>query len=125
MARTRATGGDAVLAAARTTVVGPPVEMKFKNVKRIGGSEMAFDLEVRAGDATDLTIISPYIPDNPLFEHDILASATCQIRAIRVSTLRPMFVFTGSAGILASVQVDLGSGRPRVMGEPAGSVYVR
>ena len=127
MARTRATAGmgDAVLAAARRTVAGPPVEMKFKNLTRIGGSDVAFDLEVRAGDSTDLAIVNPFMPDNPIFEHDILASATCQVRAVRVSTLRPMFVFTGNAGITASVQVDLGSGRPRVMGEPVGNVYVR
>ena len=127
MARTRATSRlvEAVAATTRTTAVGPPVEMKFKNVNRIGGSDVAFDLEVRAGDSTDLAIVNPFMPDNPIFEHDILASATCQVRAVRVSTLRPMFVFTGNAGITASVQVDLGSGRPRVMGEPVGNVYVR
>ena len=114
-----------MLAATRTTVVGPPIEMKFKNLKRIGGSGVAFDLEVRAGDSTDVAILNPYIPDNPLYEHDILASATCNIRGVRVSILRPIFVFTGSAGVMARVQVDLGSSRPRVMGETVGSVYVR
>jgi len=127
MARTRATSRlvEAVHATGKKAVAGPPVEMKFKNLRRIGGSDVAFDLEVRAGDATDVAIVSPFMPDNPLFEHDILASATCQMRGVRVSTLRPMFVFSGNSGITASVQVDLSSGRPRVMGEPVGNVYVR
>jgi hypothetical protein len=101
------------------------VEMKFKNVKRFGGSGVSFDLDVRAGSSTDIAIVNPFIPDNSLFEHEILASATCEMRDIRISTDRPVFLFTNEGAMVASVQMDLGSSRPRVVGAPVGNVYVR
>lgn len=101
------------------------VEMKFKNVKRIGGSEVSFDLDVRAGNSTDIAIVSAFTPDNSMFEHDILVSATCEMRDIRISTERPVFVFTNRGAVVASVQVDLGAARTRTIGTPLGSVYIR
>lgn len=101
------------------------VEMKFRNLRRLGGSDFGFDLEVRAGNATDIAIVNPFIPDNSLFEHEILSPGTCQMRGIRVSTDRPTFVFTSEGAIVASAQVDLASSRPRVIGAAAGTIHIR
>lgn len=114
-----------VVASRTAKVVGPPVEMEFKRVRRLGGSEIAFDLNVRGGNSTDIAIVNPFIPDHVYYDDEILASATHEMRDIRASSLRPLFMFTNGAAVVASVQVDLSSSRPRVIGTPGGSVHVR
>jgi hypothetical protein len=126
MARTsRAASTAAKGAASRTVAAGPPIVMTFSHIARAGGHEVIFDLEVRGGAATDMAIVSPFLQDRSLFEKDLLTPATNQMRGIRISTDRPQFLFSNANGVLLSVQVDLGSGKPRVIGTPAGLVTVR
>jgi len=102
-----------------------PIEMTFRHVARGGGQDITFDLDVRAGDATDLEIVSPFVPEYSYHEEDLLTPATNGMRGIRVSTLRPLFVFSRGAEVLLSVQVDLSAAKPRVMGTEAVNVRVR
>ncbi len=125
MARTSGTTRAASTARARTTVLPNPIEMTFRRVTRGGGHEFTFDLDVRAGDATDLAIVSPFLQEHAYHEEDLLTPATNEMRGVRVSTDRPLFVFSRGTEVLLSVQVDLSAAKPRVMGTEEVNVRVR
>lgn len=112
-------------ARARTAPAGHPIEMRFRRIARSGGHDITFDLDVRAGDATDLAIVCPFHPEHAYHEEDLLSPATNEMRGIRVSTDRPVFVFSNESDVLLSVQVNLSGARPREMGEENPGVRVR
>ncbi len=122
-----ARAASTVKAAARSRTAPPahPIEMRFRRIARSGGHDITFDLDVRAGDATDLAIVSPFHPEHAYHEEDLLSSATNEMRGIRVSTDRPLFVFSNDAEVLLSVQVNLSGARPREMGEDHPGVHIR
>lgn len=125
MARTSGVTRAASTVRSRAAVLPFPIEMKFRHVVRGGGQDVTFDLDVRAGDASDLDIVSPFLPEYSYHEEALLTPATNGLRGIRVSTERPLFVFSRGDEVLLSVQVDLSAAKPRVMGAEALNVRVR
>lgn len=121
----RAAGTLRAVTRSRATPMAHPIEMKFMRVARSGGHDITFDLDVRAGEATDLAIVDPFHPEHAYYEEDLLSPATNGIRGVRVSTDRPLFVFSNGVDVLLSVQVDLSSPRARVMGTENPGVRVR
>ncbi len=122
---TRAASTVKAAARSRTAPLAHPIEMTFRRITRAGGHDITFDLEVRAGDATDLAIVCPFHPEHAYHEEDLLSPATNEMRGIRVSTDRPMFVFSTDADVLLSVQVNLSGGRARELGEDHPGVRIR
>lgn len=121
------TSGTAKAAASRSTttaarVGGPPIEITFKHIEKLGGSELLLDLQVRGGDATHMEIMSPFLQDRVLFEKPLLAPAATRLGHIRVSTHRPIFVFSNATGEILRATVDVSSGVPRLVGGPAGVI---
>lgn len=112
-------------AARSTGAATSPIGVTFKHVEIEGGHAVVFDLEVRAGDATRLTIANAFQPDRPLFQQAIVCPATCSMREIRVSTDRPLLRFSNAAGEVGRVQVDLSAGRVRAMGTAPSHITVR
>jgi hypothetical protein len=120
-----ATTVRAAVARTAATASGPPIEVAFKHVVRHGGQEVSFDLDVRGGVATELDIVSPFLPERSLYEDNLLSPATTEMRGVRISTERPLLLLGNAGGLVASVQVDLASGKPRVIGTPEGPIRVR
>lgn len=126
MARiTRASLRVAALAtASRTKAASVPITMTFKNVAR-EGSGVAFDLQVSPGTATHLEIVNPFLEDYVLHAEAFLSAGTNVVDRVRISTDRPVFRFETLDREVGSVQVDLSSGHPHVLGAANGDITVR
>lgn len=108
----------------KATTVGPAVELRFHNIRRSGGCDITFDLDVRPGTANRMKIEDPMLA-RTLVEETFFTSGTTQLRELRVSTERPVFVFEHMGQEVASAQVELGSGRPHVFGVDDRDVILR
>lgn len=104
---------------------GPTVELRFRGVQRQGGNAVMFDLEVHPGTATKMHIHASPVTTADTVERVFYGSMSQYFRGLRVSSERPEFVFTDANNTSVTAEVNLGTGRPRVIDGDSEHIRVR
>jgi len=101
------------------------VEVRFRNVSRLGGTMTKFDLEVHPGSAVSMAIHASPATTADTTERSFLGPFTQTFRNLRVNAERPEFVFHDARGGEVAAVIHFGSGKPRAMEGDVEHVRVR